>query len=60
MYWFIKSSDYYFNGECGVNVRSEFDFTYIKPRKGVYELGYPQELVDVAIKATCPLLLGGL
>jgi DNA modification methylase len=54
LYWFTKSSNYYFNEDCGVNKTSVFDYPYIQPTKGSFISGYPEELVDVAIKATCP------
>jgi DNA modification methylase len=54
LYWFTKSSDYYFNEDCGVNKTSVFDFPYIEPKKGSFVSGYPEELVDIAIKATAP------
>jgi DNA modification methylase len=54
LYWFTKSEDYYFNEDCGVNETSVFDYPYIEPKKGNIESGYPEKLVDVAIKATCP------
>ena len=53
IYWFTKSSDYYFNEDCGVNATSIFEYPYIKP-KTPFESGYPIELIDIAIKATCP------
>lgn len=52
--WFVKSKDYYFNEDCGVNKTSVFDFPYVEPKKGEFVSGYPEKLVDVAIKATCP------
>lgn len=54
IYWFTKSSDYYFNEDCGVNETSVFNFPFIQPKKGSFISGYPEELVDIALRATCP------
>ena len=32
IYWFTKSSDYYFNEGCGVNGTSIFEYPYIKAK----------------------------
>ena len=37
MYWFTSSSEYYFNEDCGVN-GSEFDYRYLEPAKGIFDL----------------------
>jgi DNA modification methylase len=54
VYWFVKSSDYYFNEDCGVNKTSVFDYPYIEPAKNSFTSGYPEELVNIAIGSTCP------
>jgi DNA modification methylase len=53
IYWFVKSPDYYFNEDCGVNKTSVFDCPYIEPKDNITS-GYPEELVNIAIKSTCP------
>ena len=54
LYWFVRSSDYYFNEDCGINRTSVFDYPYVKPERSSFVSGYPVELVDIAIKSTCP------
>lgn len=55
LYWFVRSEDYYFNEDCdGVNKTSVFDYPYIEPDKNSFTSGFPEPLVDIAVKSTCP------
>jgi DNA modification methylase len=55
LYWFTKSKDYYFNEDCGNDIRGRaiIDIPYVLP-KDSFMSGYPEELVDIAIRATTP------
>jgi DNA modification methylase len=44
IYWFTKSTDYYFNEDCGFNKTSVFDYPFIEPKRYSFVSGYPVEL----------------
>ena len=54
LFWFVKSTEYYFNEDSKYKTMSVFDFPYIAPNDDKFESGYPVELVDIAIDSTCP------
>lgn len=44
LYWFTKSTDYYFNEDCVFNKTSVFDYPFIEPKRYSFVPGYPVEL----------------
>ena len=52
LFFFTKArAGYYFNHLYDTSV---FNFPFVYPRPGVFESGFPLELVEVALKSTCP------
>jgi site-specific DNA-methyltransferase (cytosine-N4-specific) len=54
LFWFTKSMNYYHMAHLDIITTSVFRFLYEYPKPGVFESGFPEGLIGVAIRSTCP------
>ena len=52
LYFFTKTNDYYFDERYAGS--SVILAPYLEPNKETFDSGFPEKLIEVAIKATCP------
>ena len=57
LYWFVRNNPgYYFNREAaGINLEtSVLTYEYIPPKPDKFESGFPYDIIQIALEATCP------